>query len=140
VFGFVSSDWTRLLGHDVSDVVGHDFRTFVHPDDIAACEVFLQKTVATAEAQERIEYRVLHKDGSIRWHQSNILPCFNDSHEIISFVGNAVDITDQKRYQAELEQARIVADTSNKAKTDFLAMISHEIRTPLNALIGKISG
>jgi PAS domain S-box-containing protein len=136
MFGFVSSGWTRLLGHDVSDVVGHDFKMFVHPDDIAACEVFLQKTVATGKAQEGVEYRVLHKDGSIRWHQSNILPCFNDSHEIISFVGNAVDITDQKRYQAELEQARIVADASNKAKSDFLAMISHEIRTPLNALIG----
>jgi len=136
VFGFVSSGWTRLLGHDVSDVEGHDFKMFVHPDDIAACEVFLQKTVATGKAQEGVEYRVLHKDGSIRWHQSNILPCFNDSHEIICFVGNAVDITDRKRYQAELEQARIVADASNKAKSDFLAMISHEIRTPLNALIG----
>jgi PAS domain-containing protein len=50
VFGFVSSGWTRLLGHDVSDVVDHDFRTFVHPDDVAACEVFLQKAVATGEA------------------------------------------------------------------------------------------
>jgi PAS domain S-box-containing protein len=136
VFVFVSSGWTRSLGHDVSDVVSHDFRTFVHPDDIAVCEVFQQKTVATGEVHEGIEYRVLHQDGSTRWHKSNIMPRFNDSNEIISFVGNAVDITDQKRYQAELEQARIVAEASNKAKTDFLAMISHEIRTPLNALIG----
>ena len=113
MFGFVSSGWTRLLGHDVSDVVGHDFKIFVHPDDIAVCEVFHQKKVATGEAQEGVEYRVLHKDGSIRWRQSNILPCFNDSHEIICFVSNAVDITDQKCYQTELEQARIVAGTPN---------------------------
>jgi two-component system sensor histidine kinase/response regulator len=37
---------------------------------------------------------------------------------------------------SELEDARCVADSANKAKSDFLATISHEMRTPLNGVIG----
>lgn len=53
------------------------------------------------------------------------------------------DITERKRYEASMEesrmiaeQARAAADASNRAKSEFLANMSHEIRTPLSAILG----
>jgi len=46
------------------------------------------------------------------------------------------DITDRKRLQAHLVEARQDAENANKAKSEFVASMSHELRTPLNAVLG----
>jgi CheY-like chemotaxis protein/HPt (histidine-containing phosphotransfer) domain-containing protein len=47
-----------------------------------------------------------------------------------------LDITERKRFERELREAKDVADAANQAKSLFLANMSHEVRTPMNAVIG----
>src|SRR5262249_49521458 len=46
------------------------------------------------------------------------------------------DVTTRVEAEQALELARDLAETANRAKSRFLAMVSHEIRTPLNGMLG----
>jgi PAS domain S-box-containing protein len=61
---------------------------------------------------------------------------YDASGNVSGAVESLRDITDRKRMEAELIQAKLAADEASQAKGQFLANMSHEIRTPMNAVLG----
>lgn len=52
------------------------------------------------------------------------------------FIAIVRDISERKKQENELREARDRAEQGNRVKSQFLANMSHELRTPMNAILG----
>lgn len=108
-----------------------------HPDDLEPTRSALDNHLGNKSLQFQSDRRVLHRDGTYRWFQSRGIVSERDPNgEPIRIVGSVVDITERKKLEEELIQAKNAAEANVKIKRRFLANISHEIRTPMHAIMG----
>ena len=101
-FTYVSPNWTELLGHETGEVIDEPFAGFVHPEDLPLCQAFQQRILATGSKQAGIVYRIMHKDGSYRWHEANVSPLTDDAGEVAALLGVARDVTEKQALEEEL--------------------------------------
>lgn len=132
---YISDAVETITGYPAKDFLtggGRYFSDFIHPDDRER----VARSVLNASHTFEVEYRAVHRDGSVRHVWENGCLVRDDLGEIQWLDGVILDISQRYEIEQALRHEKARAEEAAAAKTAFLANVSHEIRTPMNAITG----
>ena len=137
---FCNSAAQEMFDCSAGEMMGCNMHGLIHHGNADGTEsASTECNILSAFREKRKVHRddevFFRKDGTSFAVEYRANPIFDDSKPVGGVVSFS-DITKRKKMEAVLKQAKEDAESANKAKSSFLAVMSHEIHTPMNVIIG----
>ncbi|HEY0142333.1 MAG TPA: PAS domain S-box protein [Thermoanaerobaculia bacterium] len=126
----------RIKGYHADEILGRHFSTFYPEDDVASGKPQRDLEYAAASGRYEDEGWRIRKDGSLFWANIVYTAIRDQAGNLRGFAKLTRDLTERRKVESILTDAKAAAETANQAKSDFLSSMSHELRSPLNAILG----
>lgn len=133
-------EWNNMKKNEPLSISVEQYFDRICPKDIRRIKAAYNNLIENRTVKLREEYRIAFNPEQCTtydWMEVQATIDRKDENgKPLSLVGSALIITDRKKMEENLLEAKERAEESNQLKSAFIANMSHEIRTPLNAIIG----
>lgn len=126
----VEADQQGQLAEPIDQLLGRSVTEVLPPEVAELWMTMIEDALATGTVQQG-EYPLITQEGKECIFEARVAPLNGEEVEAI-----VRDITERKRQQQRLVEAKERAEEMNRLKSAFLANMSHELRTPLTAILG----
>lgn len=134
---YVNSKFEEISGYSQAELIGKNHRILNSGDKSKEYWQNMYNDISSGIVWND-EIKNINKSGEEYWVDTTIVPFLDNDGKITSYVAIRTDITQKKKDEFLLIEAKKVADESVKVKAEFFASMSHEIRTPMNGIIGML--
>ncbi len=126
----------RLKGYSAEEIVGQHFSRFYAPEDINRGTPQRDMERATATGRMESEGWRVRKDGT-SFFASEVFTAIRDpAGNLRGFAKLIRDLSERRQFEAEMANAKSIAEKAASANADFLSDMGHELNTSLNAMLG----
>jgi PAS domain S-box-containing protein len=135
---FLNKGWLDFTGRNLEQELGNGWTEGIHPDDFDH-SVGIYVNAFDARQEFTMEYRLRRFDGEYCWVLDHGVPRFDSDGTFLGYIGTAIDITERKRTESELQRQREELAHVTRVSTlgELSASLAHELNQPLTAILSN---
>lgn len=119
---FKNHIWTDWTGLAYEETFGHGWMDAMFPEEKTKLQKIIQNAIVTQSFFDT-DFRIIHKNGTIRWCLANGRPRYSDQGKFIGLVGSCVDITELKNKEEALRYKTALFESQNEATPDGILIV-----------------
>ncbi|MEQ1826364.1 MAG: PAS domain S-box protein [Pirellula sp.] len=140
---FASDYWEAITGKSIDWALGNNWEAFIYPEDLPPVKSKLASVLTEQKQSASFEYRIKGRDGDWRWLLASCQQIHTLEGKFLGIAGHAIDITDRRQAELELQRAnalleeRVAERTQELSKANESLLAEMETRRHAEEMLGE---